>query len=128
MDDSGEATCGKGLAAGAELPERFGLLLAARAEVLARHTRALDGSDPDARREQDAYVDLVRRHRAVAADLLELATRMRSYRDLPVANHDLNVMMAPDGQMAAFREFVDLERELVARLTAHLGEDERMLD
>ena len=125
MDE--ESTCGKGLAAGADLPDQFGRLLAARAEVLHRHTRALDGNDPNGRREQQAYLDLVRRHRTVAADLLALATQMRSYPDLPMAEHDLEVMMAPDGQMAAFREFVDLERELVASLTAHLTADEQML-
>jgi hypothetical protein len=31
------------------------------------------------------------------------------------------------GQMAAFREFVDLERELAAYLAAHLRADEQML-
>jgi hypothetical protein len=127
MNDSGEATCGQGLAAGADLPHRLGLLLAARAEVLARHTRALDGNDPDGSRELDAYVDLAHRHRALAADLLALATQMRACRDLPMAHHDLGAMMAPDGQMAAFREFVDLERELVAYLTDQLTADERML-
>ena len=79
------------------------------------------------RREQAAYLDLVRRHRAVAADLLALATQMRSYRDLPMAEHDVEVMMAPNGQMAAFRAFVDLERDVVAYLTAHLSADEEML-
>ena len=127
MDDVEESTYGKGLAAGADLPDRFSRLLAARAEVLDRHTRALDGNDPNSRREQEAYLDLVRRHRAVAADPLALATQMRSYRNLPMAEHDLEVMMAPSGQMAAFREFVDLERELVAWLTAHLRADEQML-
>jgi hypothetical protein len=87
----------------------------------------LDGNDPDGRREQEAYVDLARRHRAVAADLLALATQMRACRDLPMAAHDLGAVMAPDGQIAAFREFVDVERELVEYLTAQLTEDERML-
>ena len=52
---------------------------------------------------------------------------MRSCRDLPMADHDVEVMMAPHGQMAAFREFVDLERELAASLAAHLKDDEQML-
>ena len=127
MDHGEESTCGKGLAAGADLPDQFGRLLAARAEVLERHTRALDGNSPNGRREQEAYWDLVRRHRAIAADLATLAAQMRSYRDLPMADHDVQVMMAPDGQMAAFREFVDLERELAASLTAQLQDDEQML-
>ena len=127
MDHGEESTCGKGLAAGGDLPDQFGRLLAARAEVLERHTRALDGNSPNGRREQEAYLDLVRRHRAIAADLATLAAQMRSYRDLPMADHDVEVMMAPDGQMAAFREFVDLERELAASLAAQLKDDEQML-
>jgi hypothetical protein len=120
-------TCGKGLAAGADLPEQFGRLLAARAEVLERHTRALDVSDANGRREHEAYMDLVHRHRAVAADLAALAEQMRAYRDLPMAEHDLAVLMDPEGQMAAFRDFVNLERELVAYLGEHLKSDEQML-
>jgi hypothetical protein len=127
MDHGEEPTCGKGLNAGADLPDQFGRLLAARAEVLERHTRALEGDDPNGRREREAYLDLVRRHRAIAADLAALAAEMRSYRDLPMAGHDLEVMMAPNGQMAAFREFVDIERELAASLAAHLRADEEML-
>lgn len=127
MDHGEEFTCGKGLAAGGDLPDQFGRLLAAHAEVLERHTRAVDGNDPNRRREHKAYLDLVRRHRALASDLSALATQMRSYRDLPMAEHDLEVMMAPNGQMATFREFVDLERELAAYLAAHLRADEQML-
>ena len=127
MDDVERPTCGKGIAAGGDLPDQFSRLLAARAEVLERHTHALDANDPNGRRELEAYRELVRRHRAVAADLLALAAQMRSYRDLPMAEHDMEVMMAPNGQMAAFRAFVDLERELVAYLTAHLKADEQML-
>ena len=127
MEHDEEVTCGKGLAAAANLPDQFGRLLTAQAEVLERHTRALDGNDPDGRRELEAYLDLVRRHRSVAADLSNLATQMRSYRDLPMAEHDMEVMMAADGQMAAFREFVDLERNFSVSLTAHLKAHEQML-
>ena len=127
MDQGEELTCGKGLAEAAALPDRFARLLAARAEVLERHVRALDGSDPSGRREQEAYLDLVRRHRAAAADLLALADRMRSCRDLPMAEHDVEVMTAPDGQMTAFREFVEVERTVVAYLTAQLRADEGTL-
>jgi hypothetical protein len=128
MDHGEEPTCGKGLAAGAELPDQFGRMLAARADVLERHTRALDINDANGRREHEAYLDLVRRHRAVAADLAALAAQMRSCRDLPMAAHDMEAMMDPNGQMAAFREFVELERQLAAFLAAHLSADEQMLE
>ena len=127
MDHDDEATCGKGIAAGADLPARLGQLLAARAEVLERHTRALDVDDANGRREHDAYMDLVGRHRAIAADLDALAQQMRSYRDLPMAAHNMEVMMDPNGQMAAFKTFVDIERELAAFLQTSVEENEKML-
>jgi len=44
-----------------------------------------------------------------------------------MAEHDLEVMMAPNGQMAAFRDFVDLERAFAKYLAANLSADEQML-
>ncbi len=44
-----------------------------------------------------------------------------------MAEHNMDVMMDPNGQMAAFRAFVDHERELVTYLTEHLRTDEQML-
>ena len=127
MDNDDTPTCGKGIAAGANLPARLAALLATRAELLERHTRALDLSEPNGRREYDAYADVVRRHRAIAADLDALAQAMAGYRDLPMAEHDMAVMMDPNGQMAAFAEYIDIERELAAFLKASVEDDEKML-
>ena len=84
-------------------------------------------NDLNGQREHAAYLDLVRRHRAVAADLEALAQQMRSYRDLPMAAHDMAVMLDPNGQMAAFTDFVSLERELVTFLQAKLQDDAALL-
>jgi hypothetical protein len=120
-------TCGKGIAANAVLPARLAELMAARAEVLERHTQALDLSDPASRQELDAYTSLVRAHRATADDLARLARQMTAYRDLPMGRHDLSVMADPRGQAEAFRRFVEIERELAALLQTKLEEDERLL-
>jgi hypothetical protein len=80
-DDS--PTRGQGLAAGADLPAGLAELMAARADVLERHTLALDPSDPGARSESDAYADPARMHREVARDLAGLA------RQFPAAGRDL---------------------------------------
>jgi hypothetical protein len=120
-------TCGKGLAANATLPARFSDLIAATAEVLERHTRALDPTDPAASAELEAYNSLVRAHRAVAADLARLADQMASYRDLPMAPHDMAVMMDPAGQTEAFQRLVALERETLALLTERVAQAEQML-
>jgi hypothetical protein len=127
MDSDDQPTCGKGVAASADLPARLAALMATRGEVLERHSRALDLTDPNSRQEFEAYTDLVRRHRDVAAALDSLAQQMRGCRDLPMGRHDFAAMAAPDGQMEAFRRFVGLERELVAFLEAKLVDEEKML-
>ena len=122
-----QPTCGKGLAANAVLPAKLAGLLAARAEVLERHAKALDRADPNAQQELDAYANLARAHRELASELTSLANEMAGCRDLPMARHDLAVMASPEGQMGAFRRFVAIERELLALLQAKLEEEEALL-
>ncbi len=126
-DDKDRQTCGQGLAANADLPAKLGELMAAQAEVLERHTGALDTSDPNAKREVDAYTSLVLGHRNVAGALRNLAQEMRSYRDLPMGRHDWAVMADPKGQMEPFRRFVAAERDLVALLQAKLPAEEELV-
>ena len=120
-------TCGKGVAANAVLPARLAELMAARAEVLERHTRALDLTDPASRQELDAYTSLVRAHRAIANDLARLARQMAAFRDQPMGRHDLAVMADPSGQAEAFGRFVGIERQLAALLQTKLEEEQRLL-
>jgi hypothetical protein len=127
MGTDGQPTCGKGLAANADLPAKLGELLGAQAEVLARHTKALDPADPSARPELDAYAKLANSQREVARSLKSLADQMTGYRDLPMTHHDVAVMADPRGQMEAFRRLVGIERELVELLQSKLGEAEAML-
>ena len=97
-----EPTCGKGLAANAVLPAKFAELIAATAEVLERHTAALDATDPHAAAEREAYTTLVDAHRAIAKSLSELAQSMTSYRDLPMARHDPAIMSHRTARMRHF--------------------------
>lgn len=127
MERTDEPTCGKGLAAQSALPAKLAALTAATAEVLERHTRALDLSDPAAREEFEAYQALVRRHRAIASDLADLAQRMAGYRDLHMGRHDERVMADPAGQAEAFRRVLAIQRELLALLHAKVEEGERLL-
>jgi hypothetical protein len=122
-----QPTCGKGLAANAVLPARLAELLTVQAEVLERHMQAIDLTDPNGQAELDAYTALARAHRASAAELAKLAEQMASYRDLPMARHDMTVMTNPQGQMEAFRRFVAIEQELMAVLQAKLQEDQKLL-
>jgi hypothetical protein len=110
---SGEQqTCGRGLAANAALATKLAELMMARAEVLERHTRALDPHEPAGQREIEAYAGLVGSHRDIAARLKSLATQMSSYRDLPMARHDMKAMTDPQGQAEAFERFQTIEREV----------------
>lgn len=122
-----QPTCGQGLAANAVLPAKLAELTAAQADVLERHTRALDPSDPHAQRELEAYARLTGAHRALAAELTRLAEQMAGCRDLPMARHDMAVMIEPQGQAEAFRRFVDVERELLALLQAKLDQETHLL-
>ena len=109
-------TCGKGLAANARLPAALAELMAARAEVLERHTNALDPNDPDARRERDVYLRLARHHREIARALGALADEMAGARDLAMAPHDAAVMRDPAGQSEAYARFVERGREVAELL------------
>jgi hypothetical protein len=127
MQDDDGPTCGKGVASNAVLPAKLAELMAARAEVLERHTKALDPADPAARQELDAYTKLVEDHRRVADELVDLARQMASYRGLLMGRHDLAVMSDPSGQAAAFRSFVEIERQLLGLLQSKLDEEDKLL-
>ena len=127
MEGNDEPTCGKGIAANAMLPAKLRELMNARAEVLERHSCALDLTDANARIEHEAYAQLVRAHRELAVALDNLARHMASYRDLPMGRHDMNVMADPKGQIEAFQQFVHNERELAEFLRAKVEEDEKFL-
>ena len=120
---SEQMTCGMGLAANAPLPSKLAELLAAQADVLDRHVRAIDRADTNAAAEIAAYAELSRGYRAASAELARLSHQMSSYRELPMPKHDPNAFTGPDGQMAAFRHFVDLEQELVRLLQQKLEAD-----
>jgi hypothetical protein len=127
IEHGDRTTCGEGLAANAVLPAKLAELMAAQAEVLKRHIRALDLTDAAAQKELDAYTKLERAHRDVAGELADLAEEMASYRELPMGRHDMTVMSDPNGQMEAFRRFVAVERELLALLQAKLEEEGELL-
>ena len=127
MEHDDQPTCGEGLAANAVLPAKLAALMAAQAEVLKRHTQALDLTDATTQKELNAYTRLERAHRGVASELASLAEEMASYRNLPMGRHDMTVMTDPKGQMEAFQRFVAVEQELLALLQAKLEAEEKLL-
>ena len=121
-----EQTCGKGLADHAALPASLGELIASTARVLEVHMKALDPADANAKREIDAYRDVAVAHRRLANELATLAERMRSYRTLPAAPHDMSFMSSP-APRHAFAGFVAQEEKVLALLTARVESDKEML-
>ena len=121
-----EQTCGKGLAEHSALPAAVGEIMASTARVLEVHMKALDPSDENAKRELDAYRELAAAHRRIAIELGTLAERMGSYRTLPIAPHDMTVMMSP-APRHAFAGLVAQEERLVDLLQSRLERDRTML-
>jgi hypothetical protein len=119
-------TCGQGLAEHSPLPDKLSELMAATARILERHMTALDLRDESSKREYDAYLDLVTKHRNAAAQLQQIASKMAGYRDLPMGRHDPQAMASPE-VIATFQQFVGLEQELMELLQARLEEDRHML-
>ena len=122
MED--EPTCGKGLASHAPLAAKIGGLSAALADLLEAHTEALDLTDGNGRIEQDAYLSLVEQYRAIAGSSDAVAREMEGYRDLPMARHDVSVLIA---QNETFKKYVATERALLELLQTTLAEHEQML-
>src|SRR5688500_468002 len=121
-----EQTCGKGLAENSAPPEKLSELISALAGVLETHTKALDLTDENSRREKEAYERLAREHRETAAQLEARAREMAGYRDLPMGRHDMEVMTGPE-PLAAFERYVSVKRELLTLLQETLARDEAML-
>jgi len=120
-------TCGQGVAGNAALPEALGRCLAAMAQNLDEHRRALDLGDPAAKEEHEAYSALVSEQRQTADGLRAIAQHMRAARDLPMGKHDMQ-MMTTHAVLDAFAAFVDAEQELLALLRARLENDRGMLE
>jgi hypothetical protein len=119
---SDEWTCGMGLAQNSALPEKLGELTSAMAELLETHMKALDPSEE----EYGAYQKLAKQQRMVAANLLTIADEMAGYHDLPMANHDEEVMASPEA-VEAFRRFVKSEEQVLNMLQKRIGIDQEML-
>ena len=125
-NENDQPTCGKGLAANSWLPAKLSELTAALSDVLAHHMTALDENEENGKQEFDAYKNLVKRYREVAAQLDDIAKEMENDRDLPVADHDMNVMTSPES-LDVFESFVRRKQELRDLLQKTVEDDEKML-
>ena len=118
-------TCGNGLAERSALPARLSALTAAMADVLEKHQQTLDLTDDNARAEQTAYQQLASDYRSLTSRLRTTADRMVGYRDLPMARHHADAMVAPE-MREAVANLVEREREVAALLEMWIEEDQAM--
>jgi hypothetical protein len=119
-------TCGGGLAQRSALPARLSALTAAMAEVLDTHQQTLDLIDDNARAEHIAYHQLANDYRRLTSQLRAIADRMLGYRDLPMARHHAQAMLAPEIR-GALVNLVEREGDLAALLKTWVEEDQAML-
>jgi hypothetical protein len=119
-------TCGKGLAERSALPARLSALTAAMTDVLERHQQTLDLTDDNARAERIAYQQLANDYRHLTSELRATADRMLEYRDLPMAQHHVEAMHAPEIRRA-LANLVERERDIAALLKTWIEEDQAML-
>jgi hypothetical protein len=116
------STCGEGLAANSILPAKLAEVVRGVEGNLEAHLPALDPDDADARREHEAYAELLDEHRRLADALEALAAKMAGYRDLPMGSHDTAAMTSPRVAEAfdrLMRAEADLAALLAERLPAH---------
>jgi hypothetical protein len=127
MNTPEQPTCGKGLAENSILPARLGTLIAAMAENLETHMKALDLTDQNSRQEYDAYEELVRELHQVASQLQTTANQMAGYRDLPMGRHDEKAMTDPRVR-ESFEKFVKRKREVFSLLEQTSARDDELLE
>jgi hypothetical protein len=96
------------------------------AEVLERHQQTLDLTDDNARVEQAAYQQLASDFRGLTSQLRATADHMLECRDLPIARHHAEAMLAPE-VVSALATLVERERVLAALLKVWFEEDQAML-
>lgn len=124
VDDT--ATCGRGLAAHAEIPEAVGRWIGALADNLELHLTTLPPDDPAALAEIAVYRAIVHEQRRIARDLAATAQRMADARTLPAAPHDEQAFGDPR-LLAAFERFVAAQADVLARLGEAHARDDAML-
>lgn len=127
MSQDDMPTCGKGVAANAVLPERMAALLQAMALIYENHMRSLDSADAKGKLEIEAYTRLMRDFRAGAGHVSALADAMRSYRDLPPAEHDMAALMDAKS-VEAMDVLVSAQENLLTLLTERATEFRAMLE
>lgn len=122
MTDQGE-TCGRELAAGAEIPAKIAALFSHVALNLALHESLVEQRTELGKRERDVLLAVRTEYQALSASAQRAAALLRSAQDLPNAEHDPSAL---DLETLAewLKVKVRLQRELAQLLSMHADESE----
>jgi hypothetical protein len=119
-------TCGKGLAERSELPANLAAFIDALAGLLEQHQKSVTSDDASSAREREAYRSLAAKYRDIARDLDATAKEMAGYRAMPMAPHDVMVLISA-ANISAFEKVVVAERAIAGALSTMLIRDEEIL-
>jgi hypothetical protein len=111
----------------AALPESMAELIILLAATLEAHVPAVDPGDDAGQLELRAYTSLAAQYRTIAQQLGTAAAEMRSYQDLPMAQHHDEVLLRAE-TFQPFRAYVDAERRQLELLRTELQRDEQFVD
>lgn len=124
--DPAEQTCGQEIAASAEVPQKWGELMAHVAGNMEWHADWVGTGSAEAKREHDALLRVATEYRAMAAAGGRGAAAMRAMKDVPPAPHD-RAKMDRAAQARYMRAKIKMQREFAALLIRHAEESEQAL-
>jgi hypothetical protein len=127
MNAQEQPTCGKGLAENSAFPAQIGKVVAAMAENLETHMKALDLTDKHSSAEYTAYENLVKELKQSALQLHLAAKQMAGYRDLPMGRHIEKEMIHPRVR-ETFDRFINQKQELLSLLQQTADRDQAILE
>lgn len=122
-----EETCGREIAAAAEVPVKWQALMDHVATNMEAHARWVGSASAAAQRERAALSKVARSYRAMAASAGQAADAMRAMRDLPPAPHD-SARLDLEGQTKWMRAKIQMQRDFAALLLRHAEESEKALE
>ena len=119
-------TCGQELAASAVVPEQFAALFRHVAVNLREHAVWVGDTSAEAKREQNALIEVALGYEATSAHALHTARLMRTLTDLPMVAHDPD-RLDRHGFFDWMTTKLELQRRLAQLLLEHAEQSQRAL-
>ena len=118
-------TCGVGVAQHATIPAKIGVMFGGLADTLELHRRMLVLDDPNSRREDGVYRELVASWKDIAQLVEKAAAHMAAQHELTMGAHDQTAW--GEAHLKAFEKFVKAQTQVLALLRVAAERDDKML-